>query len=1438
VNRSLFHIHVALALMLPGLLHAQLTFDPANPPSSANPPTELYHEYTGTYSHQKGPKTVMVFLVQPSDGATWTSPPSFATLDGQLNTGSANYYNLYSYKQAWFGPKRRSGMDIPRLIVTPVLQLPGTTQAYKDNGFGQLQSDCLAAARALGGDYAEGQIKDYNNYDRWVVMSNTKLITSTGLAYVGGRFAWTDGSLSGGVAEHEWGHNWGVYHANAWNVPAGAPPRSPAGSSEEYGDGWDLMGGNIVSAGFNVLFRHDLGFLERSRNEVVDATTSGTYRLYDYIHPDRRQATALARGLLIPMSSFTDPKRIFLGFGHTTGISDSRTVWNRNALTMHTVLGSTGSSRIDTTPGSRQTGDATDSAIKIGRTYSEGPNINGTQVNGGFHITPTARGAATVNGQTHEWMDVVVNYQNDIIGNHLPVASFASNPYGIAPGAPLTFSVTASDPNGDALAYDWDFGDGTLSTINNASQTKTWFAAGFYLVSCTVSDMKGGVVTASTWINVGSESLRPADTPAATVAGIDFERFSGAWTTLPNFSQIPPVATGTVSTISLPPGAPANNYAVRYSGYLNIPATNVYQFSLTSKDGSRLQIGGTTVIDNDGQRSAALTQSGNAYLSAGAHAFTVEFFNRDNTASINLKWRTATTALTTLVAADFLRTDRTGNDIPVVSMLSPAENAELVAGSSVLLQASAIDADGIAKVQYYAGDAYLGESSIAPFEVTWSNLSPGIRQVQAYAIDSTGRTALSSARTFSVVSPEPRNLISINFAGDSSASMTNAGVMLTGDSAGAVYSSNQWTTLRATAGFGNPFTFQQMNATTTGLRDQTGSATTASITTVFTASNVLSNTSPANTGNSRLMRSYAWKRNDGDPGTITVNDLPYVSYDVYVYFDALNTDANDIVPFAFTLNGVTKYGQNAVSLVAGKGDFPNYETWVEYREATASSASAPIADRLGNYVVFRDQTDASFTLTVGASDPVNGIQIVETVTHPFISVTPANPTIYGGATRQFTAVTKDASGVPLDPQPAVTWSVSGGGTINSSGLLTAGHVPGSFTVTASASGVTGSTGFTIQQAPGVSEFSAFFNNGTGSTTDKAASLYNWNGAIGTSGTLFTTLANVAVSQGVTTSGTNGGVPLVTGSTSASFLFALPATSAGVSMLFTESLVTSATQQDSPQANWFRVGADSLSTLTVGDITQLSVYTRPATTATKMRFALRVGGNWLVSTTAFNQSNVNVYEPRVLTNLTAADAWYSGVFTPGSSLDADVANNPTVTLSASDAVTGYGWYADTDAQSASNSRVRIDSYVVSANVLPPAPTGYAGWAASAFPESATEAERAAGFDFEHDGHVNLLEYALGTDPAAASVPPMAQLVEIDGNEYLQIQWTRPAGRNDITTNGEVSPDLTPDAWTSGPADVNVSIIPAGPGEETVTIRDLSPLNGQIRRFLRARISLTP
>jgi hypothetical protein len=79
-----------------------------------------------------------------------------------------------------------------------------------------------------------------------------------------------------------------------------------------------------------------------------------------------------------------------------------------------------------------------------------------------------------------------------------------------------------------------------------------------------------------------------------------------------------------------------------------------------------------------------------------------------------------------------------------------------------------------------------------------------------------------------------------------------------------------------------------------------------------------------------------------------------------------------------------------------------------------------------------------------------------------IAVTPTNAAVLVNGTQQFTATAMDALGTLLSPQPAFIWSVSGGGTVNASGLLTAGTVAGGlFTVVASSAGVKGSAWVTV-----------------------------------------------------------------------------------------------------------------------------------------------------------------------------------------------------------------------------------------------------------------------------------------------------------------------------------------------------------------------------------------
>lgn len=78
-----------------------------------------------------------------------------------------------------------------------------------------------------------------------------------------------------------------------------------------------------------------------------------------------------------------------------------------------------------------------------------------------------------------------------------------------------------------------------------------------------------------------------------------------------------------------------------------------------------------------------------------------------------------------------------------------------------------------------------------------------------------------------------------------------------------------------------------------------------------------------------------------------------------------------------------------------------------------------------------------------------------------VVVSPSAATVGTGGTQQFTAQAYDDLGNPL--AVGFTWSTTGGGTIDQSGLFTAGSTPGAFTgnVVATASGVSGTASTTV-----------------------------------------------------------------------------------------------------------------------------------------------------------------------------------------------------------------------------------------------------------------------------------------------------------------------------------------------------------------------------------------
>ncbi|MCP5556202.1 MAG: PKD domain-containing protein [Verrucomicrobiaceae bacterium] len=379
--------------------------------------------------------------------------------------------------------------------VTPPIKLPhneawyiqrDTSNGGDIDGEGMSHSHARNEARRLG--------FDSNDYDCVVMRHKGGPGSYGGLG--GGSSVWVR-SDSVGIVAHEVGHCFGLAHANYWDT-AGTSSIG-AGTNAEYGDTYDNMGNGPTPAGqYNAQAKSQIKWLPPEYREEV--TQSGLYRIYAFdqarLNPARRYAMTLVK----------DAQRTYWGEVRSLFTSNN---WASNGMILGWRFPSGSGSNvqlIDTTPGSPFGKE--DAPISLGSTFSD--------TEAGIHLT-------TVAASKDPWyVDVQVN-MGDFAGNHAPTLALDASAEVVPQNATVTFTATANDEDGDTLAYSWQhFGDSAYKVVdgNAPVMTRKFTANGSYVVTCTVSDMKGGSATRSKLIIVGNGNSRFVISGRITEQGI------------------------------------------------------------------------------------------------------------------------------------------------------------------------------------------------------------------------------------------------------------------------------------------------------------------------------------------------------------------------------------------------------------------------------------------------------------------------------------------------------------------------------------------------------------------------------------------------------------------------------------------------------------------------------------------------------------------------------------------------------------------------------------------------------------------------------------------------------------------------------------------------------------------------------------------------------
>ncbi len=119
--------------------------------------------------------------------------------------------------------------------------------------------------------------------------------------------------------------------------------------------------------------------------------------------------------------------------------------------------------------------------------------------------------------------------------------------------------------------------------------------------------------------------------------GLKYFYYEGDWDMVPDYLKLIPVKSGTTNNFTMNERTKEYLYGMRYTGFIDIPKDNVYSFYLSSDDGSRLLIGDTLVVNNDGLH-GVIEKKGKIYLKKGQHRMTVLFFQKGGGSVLNLEY--------------------------------------------------------------------------------------------------------------------------------------------------------------------------------------------------------------------------------------------------------------------------------------------------------------------------------------------------------------------------------------------------------------------------------------------------------------------------------------------------------------------------------------------------------------------------------------------------------------------------------------------------------------------------------------------------------------------------------------------------------------------------------------------------------------------------------
>lgn len=570
---------------------------------------------------------------------------------------------------------------------------------------------------------------------------------------------------------------------------------------------------------------------------------------------------------------------------------------------------------------------------------------------------------------------IVAASATDADGTIASVQFFANGvSIGVKSAFPYNIAFTPNSPGIYVLAAQATDNAGNLTTSSSISVTVSGGTAPTVSVTAPAALTTLGVNTPQTITASASSSGGTITSVQFFVNGVPLSTdaafpYAAAWTPLAlgtysltaratdsvgNITDSAPivVTAGSSAAPTVAVTNPANGSAYTVGTSLNLAA------DAADSDGTVASV--QFFVNGLLQGAADLISPYSAQWTAGSTGvYTITAQATDNTGNV-----TTSAPITVTIGA---------NAAPTVALTSPATGLSYGLGNSVLIAATAADADGtVVSVQFFANGQNVGTASAAPYNFSWRPTAAGAYRITAVATDNVGNTTTSA-----LVS------VTITAAAAPVASVTNP-------VAGATYIAGNSIPFNATASGGNG-PISQVQFFVNG------------------ASLSVDNSQP-----------YSATWTPLAPGTYSLLAVATDSAGISSNSPALNVviggNAPPTVSITSPPSGTTVIGGTIVNLVAAAADADGTVTTVRFLangNTVGTASAAPfvaswIPTAAGTYSVTAQASDNSGSVT-------NSTSIAVTVTanlSPVVALTsPANGTaLRAGATTTVTAAATDADG--------------------------------------------------------------------------------------------------------------------------------------------------------------------------------------------------------------------------------------------------------------------------------------------------------------------------------------------------------------------------------------------------------------------------------------------